>query len=204
MLAVRLAYGYSCTVYPGNAIYSPCLRFVWYNAVQKVTRATSLTIRWKLRLAAIALSVCVAFAIMFGRFHKHNVVVGDLVISHARSVATAPGAPVAGGYMSIRNKGDRAENLLGVSATFSGGASIHTTTMVDGVTKMRALAGGLEIPPGASVDLEPKGYHLMFTDLTDALEKDQMVNVVLHFEVVGDVEVALHVIDGDDDHHSGH
>lgn len=157
--------------------------------------------RWKIRLAAIAVSLCVAFAIMFFRFHGHHVVVGDVVISHARSVATAPGAPVAGGYMSIRNKGDRPENLLGVSATFSRGASIHETTMVDGVMKMRALAGGLEIAPGESVELEPKGHHLMFTELTGPLVEDEMITITLHFEIAGDVDVELHVVGSDNDHH---
>ncbi len=163
-----------------------------------------MSIRWKLRLGALLLSLVIAFAIMAWRFHGHNVVAGDLVISHARTVATAPGAPVAGGYMAIKNNSDQIENLLGASASFSGKVSIHETTMDQGVMKMRALVGGIEIPAGQSVELTPQGYHLMFTELKKSLDAEQSANVVLHFELAGDVEVPLTITEDAADTHAGH
>ena len=38
---------------------------------------------------------------------------------------------------------------------------VHKMSMVDGVMNMEAVDGGLDIPAGGSVSLEPGGIHLM-------------------------------------------
>jgi len=163
-----------------------------------------MTLRWKLRIAALLISLVIAFSIMFVRFHKHHVVAGDLVISHARSVATAPGAPVAGGYMTIKNGGTAADFLIGATSPFSASVAIHQSTTVDGVMKMRPVQGGVEIPAGQTIELEPKGLHLMFMELNAPLKADEMTPITLHFEVAGDVDVNLHIGDSGGGGHAGH
>jgi hypothetical protein len=61
--------------------------------------------------------------------------------------------------------------------------------MDQGVMKMRGLKDGLEIKPGATVELKPGSYHLMFLDLTRALAKGDRVKGTLTFEKAGAVEV---------------
>jgi periplasmic copper chaperone A len=61
--------------------------------------------------------------------------------------------------------------------------------MDQGVMKMRPVAGGLEIKPGATVELKPDGYHLMFVDLKQPLKQGEKVAGTLEFEKSGTVEL---------------
>ncbi|MCB1428962.1 MAG: copper chaperone PCu(A)C, partial [Nitratireductor sp.] len=48
----------------------------------------------------------------------HEYKLGNLEIIHPHARATAPGAPVSGGYMVIRNTGSEADRLIAGSADF--------------------------------------------------------------------------------------
>jgi len=48
--------------------------------------------------------------------------------------------------------------------------------------KMRALAGGLDLPAGKSVELKPGGFHIMLLDLKLPLQKDTTIPVTLVFK----------------------
>jgi uncharacterized protein YcnI/copper(I)-binding protein len=129
-----------------------------------------------------------AMAQMSGMVHA-----GDLMISTPWTRATPPGAKVAGGYLTVTNGGKTSDKLLG--GTFTGGSRIevHEMSMNDGVMKMRPLNDGLEIKPGATVKLEPGGYHLMLMDLAKPLAKGDKVKAQLQFEKAGKVDVELDV-----------
>ncbi len=49
------------------------------------------------------------------------------------------------------------------------------------VMRMRAVAGGLELPPRQPVELKPGGYHLMLTDLKKPLVVGETVPLTLEF-----------------------
>ena len=66
-------------------------------------------------------------------------------------------------------------------------------TMDGGTMKMRPHAAGLEIMPGATVELKPGGYHLMFMGLTSPLAKGQSVKGTLTFANAGKVDVEFAV-----------
>src|SRR5438067_12352152 len=83
---------------------------------------------------------------------------GDLVISQAWSRATPGGAKVAGGYLTIENKGAAADKLVSVSAEIAGKAEVDEMAMENGVMKMRLLDKGLVIDPGKTVNFAPGGY----------------------------------------------
>ena len=51
----------------------------------------------------------------------------------------------------------------------------------------------IEIAPGASVTLEPGGYHLMLMGVTDMPAIGEMVEITLTFEKAGDVVVQAEV-----------
>jgi periplasmic copper chaperone A len=122
-----------------------------------------------------------------------DVKAGDLVISQAWSRATPGGAKVAGGYLTIENKGAAADKLVGVSADIAGKAEVHEMAMDNGVMKMRPLDKGLVIDPGKTLKLAPGGYHLMLQELKGAFKQGDKVPVTLQFEKAGKVTVSLDV-----------
>jgi copper(I)-binding protein len=61
------------------------------------------------------------------------------------------------------------------------------------VMKMNEVEGGLVIPAGQSVTLEPGGFHIMFMELKQAFVEGSMVPVTLTFANAGTVEVELMV-----------
>jgi len=119
--------------------------------------------------------------------------VGDLVITNVRASATVAKAPVAGGYMMIRNNGSTSDFLVGGQAAFSGDVQIHEMKMQGDVMKMRELADGLEIPAGGKVMLQPGGYHVMFMKLTEPLKEGESRKATLTFKNAGSVEVEFGV-----------
>jgi copper(I)-binding protein len=118
---------------------------------------------------------------------------GDLVISQAWSRATPNGAKIAGGYLTIENKGTTPDRLIGGSGDIAGKVEVHEMAMNNGVMTMRPLDKGLTIEPGKTVKLAPGGYHLMIMDLKGPLKQGEQVPVTLEFEKAGKVKVSLDV-----------
>jgi periplasmic copper chaperone A len=156
-------------------------------------------------LLAAVLSLTASFA------SAHEYKAGALEIKHPWARATPKGATVAGGYLKITNTGKDADRLVGGSVTAAGKFEVHEMSMDGGVMKMRPLANGLEIKPGATVELKPGSYHLMFVGVTQPFEQGKRVKGTLQFEKAGTVEVeyAVEAIGGtpaghDAMEHKGH
>ncbi|WP_141938018.1 copper chaperone PCu(A)C [Bradyrhizobium sp. UNPA324] len=118
---------------------------------------------------------------------------GDLVITKAWSRATPGGARVAGGYLTIENRGHATERLQAASAAHALRTEIHEMTVTGGVMTMRPLDKGLVIAPGQIVTLAPGGGHLMFIGLDVPLLAGDQMPVTLSFERAGEVNVTLDV-----------
>ena len=114
---------------------------------------------------------------------------GSLEIEHPWSRATAKGAKIGAGYLTIKNTGSTPDRLVGGSFADAGKVEIHEMTMDQGVMKMRPLSGGLEIKAGETVELKPEGYHLMFLGLKQPLKQGERVDGTLQFEHAGSVQV---------------
>lgn len=82
---------------------------------------------------------------------------GDL-LSDGYVRAMPPNAPVAGGYVTIANKGSQEDRLVAACSTRAGELQIHEMTRKGDVMKMRELPDGLPVPAGGSVELKPGGY----------------------------------------------
>ena len=150
------------------------------------------------RLAFIPITRAIACAIMLVYFIAapalaEEVKAGDLVITQAWSRATPGGAKVAGGYLTIENKGSTPDRLIGGSADVADKVQVHQMTMNNGVMTMRSLDQGLTIEPGKTVKLAPSGYHLMLLDLKSPLKRGDKVPVILEFEKAGKVTVSFDV-----------
>jgi periplasmic copper chaperone A len=118
---------------------------------------------------------------------------GDLVITQAWSRATPSGAKIAGGYLTIENKGTAPDKLVGGSGDIAGRVEVHEMAMNNGVMTMRPLDKGLIIEPGKTVKLAPGGYHLMIMDLKSPFKQGDKVPVTLEFEKAGKVTLSLDV-----------
>ena len=133
--------------------------------------------------------------------------VGDgLEVTAAWSRAIPPNAPVAAGFMSIRNGGGLDDRLLSVRSDAAERVEIHEVRHEDGVARMRELADGLALPVGESVELAPGGYHLMFIAPGDGFVAGGRVAATLVFEHAGEVDVEFEVRSvaapgGDGEHH---
>jgi copper(I)-binding protein len=125
--------------------------------------------------------------------HAQEVKAGDLVISQAWSRATPGGAKIAGGFLTIENKGAAPDRLISGSGDFAGKVEIHEMAMNNGVMTMRPLDKGLSIEPGKTVKLAPGGLHLMLMDLKNPLKQGDKVPLTLDFEKAGKVVVSLDV-----------
>jgi copper(I)-binding protein len=119
--------------------------------------------------------------------------IGNLQISQPWTRATPKGAAVAGGYFKITNTGTTPDRLLGGATDVAKRFEIHQMSMDNGVMKMRELKNGLEIPPGATVELKPSSYHIMLQELARPLAKGQRVKASLTFEKAGKGEVEFAV-----------
>jgi len=118
-----------------------------------------------------------------------DVTAGSLKISAPWARATPKGASVGGGYLKISNTGNEPDRLIGGSADVSKRFEVHSTTMENGVMKMRPVSDGLEIKPGQTVELKPGGYHVMFIELSQPLKKGDHFKVTLEFAKAGKVDV---------------
>ncbi|MEQ9812977.1 MAG: copper chaperone PCu(A)C [Azospirillaceae bacterium] len=140
-----------------------------------------------LRVAAIA-GACAA-ALALGSAAAHDYQIGDLAIAHPWSRATAPRVPNGVVYMAITNNGASADRLLGAAGDAAERMELHTHNMVDGVMQMRPVEGGIELPPGETVHLEPHGLHVMLMGLAAPLVEGERITVILTFEAAGEIAV---------------
>ena len=121
--------------------------------------------------------------------------VGALEIDSPWSRAIPKGASVAAGYMTIKNTGATPDRLVGVSTPVAGKVEIHEMTMDNGIMKMRPVAGGVEIAPGATVELKPDSVHLMIMNVKRRIEKGKSFAASLTFEKAGALNVEFTVED---------
>ena len=96
--------------------------------------------------------------------------------------------------MTIQNKGNEADALIGVSSSASEAAEIHEMTMEGDVMKMRPVEGQrLEIPANGQVELKPGGLHVMLLDLGQKLEAGKSIELKLQFEKSGEKVLTVEI-----------
>ncbi|WP_395714514.1 copper chaperone PCu(A)C [Reyranella sp.] len=118
---------------------------------------------------------------------------GAIEIKQPWTRATPPTAPTGGGYLVITNTGTTPDRLIAVTSPSAGKVELHEMTMEGSIMRMRELAKGIELPPGATVTLKPGGLHLMFMELKAPFARDTKVPATLVFEKAGSIPVELAV-----------
>ncbi|MEM9732759.1 MAG: copper chaperone PCu(A)C [Pseudomonadota bacterium] len=140
-------------------------------------------------LAALAFTLATATAAT-----AHDYKLGDLMIDEPVARATAPGAKVGAGYVTIMNKGDKDAFLVGGEADFAGLIEIHEGKVENGVMTMKAFENGLIIPAGGTAVMKPGGNHVMFMKLKQPLTEGETLPVTLRFKEAGEVKIDFKVL----------
>ena len=133
--------------------------------------------------------LCALLALTPAAALAHSFTKGDITVGHPWARATAEGAAVGVGYVKITNTGKAADRLIGGSFDGAGALEIHEMKMDGDIMKMRQLNEGLEIAPGATVELKPSGNHLMFTGLKKQITEGPKLKGTLTFEKAGTIDV---------------
>jgi len=123
----------------------------------------------------------------------HDYKAGDLVINHPKIVETPPGARVAAGYLTVVNNGSADDRLVAIESAVIPKVEMHTSSVTDGVARMKEMEGGMILPAGKTVALGDAGTHAMFTDLTRQLKQGEKIEAVLVFEKAGRLPVVFNV-----------
>jgi len=142
-----------------------------------------------LKRLILAVALIVAAPAAFATDFK----VGDIIVSQPWSRATPAGAEVAAGFMTITNSGTTPDRLVAASTDVAHMTQIHQMSMQNGVMEMKEVDGGLEIPAGGSVKLEPKSYHIMLMHLVHPLKEGDHFKIELTFAKAGKVAVDVAV-----------
>ena len=136
----------------------------------------------------LAATLCAASAAV-----AHEYKIGDLEIVHPHLAAPPAGARTAAGYLTVINHGTTDDRLTGISAGFAPMAMLHrSVTDANGIATMDDVPA-LDIPAGATVEVAPGGYHIMFMGPTGPFELGAMLPARLTFEKAGSVDVEFKV-----------
>lgn len=102
--------------------------------------------------------------------------------------ATAPGAKVAGGFMTIQNQGAAPDRLVGATSPVAERVELHVHLHEGGVMKMQQVQG-LDVPAKGQFVLKPGGAHLMFVNIKRQINQGEKIPVTLRFEKAGELKV---------------
>src|SRR5882757_10617805 len=142
-----------------------------------------------LRRLALAALVAILALPAFALDYK----LGAIEIGHPWSRATPPTAESGGGFLAITNTGTTPDRLIAVKSPAADKVEIHEMKMDGNIMRMREVEKGIEIPPGATVELKPGGFHVMFMGLKAPFAKEAKVPLTLVFEKAGSIDVELMV-----------
>ena len=118
---------------------------------------------------------------------------GAIEIGQPWTRATPPTAESGGGYLVLKNTGTTPDRLIAVKSPAADKVEIHEMKMDGNIMRMREVERGIEIPPGATVELKPGGFHVMFMGLKAPFAKEAKVPLTLVFEKAGSIDVDLMV-----------
>lgn len=117
---------------------------------------------------------------------------GGITVGNPYTFETPAMAHTAAGYMTVTNTGDTADALLSIQSDLPK-TMLHESKEVDGVASMTHVEK-LDIAPGATVELAPGGYHIMFMGLNGhSFKIGEKVPLTLVFENAGRMDIELDV-----------
>lgn len=127
---------------------------------------------------------------------------GIAVAAHAQTAGVTVGAPWAPAtitanqagaiYLSVTNKGAKADRLTAAATPVAAQAMLHDTVFADNVARM-LMVTAIDVPPGETAALEPGGIHIMLTGMAKPLTAGQKFPLTLTFRDAGKITVEVEV-----------
>jgi periplasmic copper chaperone A len=106
---------------------------------------------------------------------------GQIGVFEPRVRLPAFGRDQTAAYMVLINQGDKPDRLIGAKTKFASTVELHTHGKgSDGMTMMRQIRD-IEIPPKATLSLNPGGLHVMLKGIKQNVEAGQSVPMTLLF-----------------------
>jgi len=96
----------------------------------------------------------------------------------------------AGGFFTVRSAGP-ADRLVAAASPLADTVEIHAIKVVGADFLMRPLPDGLVLPADSTIELRPRGYHLLLMGLKARPAVGSRLPVTLTFEKAGRIEVEL-------------
>jgi copper(I)-binding protein len=118
----------------------------------------------------------------------------DITVADGWTRQVAPGQIMAAVYVTILNRGDGEDRLVGADSPVAGSATLHTSSNAGGIARMRPLEDGLPIPAHSKVELRAGGNHIMLDGLRQALHSGQTIDLNLHLARAGARSVAVRIV----------
>lgn len=108
----------------------------------------------------------------------------------ARPPLTPTGAAAV--YMTVVNKGQVGDRLVGVKTNEAKRAEIHTHLMADGIARMRRV-DDIPVTAGGTITMKPGGFHVMLMRPSGSVKEGAEIPLTLVFEKAGEVDVMVKV-----------
>ncbi len=103
----------------------------------------------------------------------------QISIDNAWARSTVAGQKATGVFMTIAS--EKPVTLVKASSPAIKTVEVHEMKVIDGVMKMREVAG-VEVVPGKVTELKPGGYHVMLMNLDAPISAGSKVPLVLTFK----------------------
>ena len=144
---------------------------------------------WGVRLKTTLVVLCVCGALSASVAVRAET---TLRVTEAWAPASPPTAANGVAYMTVINRGQAPDRLVGVSGTVSEVAELHTHVTEGNMMQMRRVEA-MEIQSGTPAVLQPGGFHIMLIGLKQPLVAGQTFPLRLRFERAGEITVEVSV-----------
>lgn len=88
-------------------------------------------------------------------------------------------AGMTAAFGTLTTAGSQDVTITGAATPAAGRAELHEVVADNGQSVMRPVAGGLSVPAGGSLTLEPGGFHIMLMDVKEPIKAGDEVSVTL-------------------------
>jgi hypothetical protein len=117
---------------------------------------------------------------------------GDITVESIWARATPPGAKTGAIYLTLANKGDSDDKLVGASTPAAAMAGLHTEIMANGVMEMRPVKS-VDVPAGGKAVLKPGARHIMLMGLKQRLKQGAHFPLTLRFAHAAPLTVQVEI-----------
>ena len=93
-------------------------------------------------------------------------------------------------YMTIENDGYQDDTLTSAISDEAEMTMIHQTVREENIAKMIHVMGGIDLPKGKIIKLEPGGYHLMLMGIEKNLTLNDRIRITLSFKNNENIEIS--------------